>query len=272
MLLRSCKFFIICLIFILPSSVWGQYSYGTTGLLHMPTADMQKDKTFLFGGSFLNKNMTPSPQWNYNTFNYYVNITFFPWLEISYDLTLNQGKPGGYWPKRTWGKFVNQDRQFSARFRLWKEGWYYDWTPQIVLGTNDPANHEHNGGGKIIIDDDESGHSHTSHFTRFFLAATKHIVFEGVGEIGAHAALIYSREDNNYFTRPAVGADFELQLLETDKWQKWVNGLNLMGEFDGEGINVGASYKIWRDNINVIAELHECKYFSGGIYFKLHLR
>ena len=69
-----------------------------------------------------------------------------------------------------------------------------------------------------------------------------------------------------------MGANFELQLLETDKWQKWVNGLNLMGEFDGEGINVGASYKIWRDNINVIAELHECKYLSGGIYFKLHLR
>jgi hypothetical protein len=256
---------------LFPIKALGQYSYGTTGLLHMPTADMQQEKTFLFGGSFLNKKMTPTP-WDYNTFNYYVNITFFDWLELSYDLTLNQGKPGGYWPKRTWDKFVNQDRQFSVRFRLWKEGWYYDWMPQIVFGTNDPANHEHNGGGKIIIDDDKSGHSHTSHFTRFFLAATKHLTFEGVGEIGAHAALIYSREDNNYFTRPAVGANFELQLLETDKWQKWVNGLNLMGEFDGEGINVGASYKIWRDNINVIAELHECKYFSGGIYFKLHLR
>ena len=256
------------MILLLPSCVLGQYSYGTTGLLHMPTADMQKDKTFLFGGSFLNKNMTPSPQWNYDTYNYYVNITFFPWLEISYDLTLNQGKPGKYWPKRTWGKFVNQDRQFGARFRLWKEGWYYDWTPQVVFGTNDPGSHERNGGGKIIIDDDHN----TNHYTRFFLAATKHLTFEGVGEIGAHAALIYSREDNNYFTRPAFGANFELQLLETDKWQKWVNGLNLMGEFDGEGINVGASYKIWRDNINVIAELHECKYFSGGIYFKLHLR
>lgn len=269
MILNKCKYIIVaCLIFLFPLRVLGQYSYGTTGLLHMPTGEMQQDKTFLFGGSFLNKNMTPNPQWNYDTYNYYVNITFFPWLEISYDLTLNQGKPGKYWPKRTWGKFVNQDRQFSARFRLWKEGWYYDWTPQVVFGTNDPGSHERNGGGKIIIDDEHN----TNHYTRFFLAATKHLAFEGVGEIGAHAALIYSREDNNYFTRPAVGANFELQLLEMDKWQKWVNGLNLMGEFDGEGINVGASYKIWRDNINVIAELHECKYFSGGIYFKLHLR
>ena len=27
-----------------------QFSYGTTGLLHMPTADMQRDKTFMIGG------------------------------------------------------------------------------------------------------------------------------------------------------------------------------------------------------------------------------
>lgn len=260
---------IVCVLVILvPYKASAQYSYGTTGLLHMPTADMQQDKTFLFGGSFLNKNITPSPQWNYDTFNYYVNITIFPWLEIAYDLTLNKGRPTGYWPKKTWGKFVNQDRQFAARFRLWKEGWYYDWMPQVVLGTNDPGSHEDHGGGKIVIDDDKN----TNHFTRFFLAATKHLVFDGIGEIGAHAAIIYSREDNNYFTRPAVGANFELNLSETDKWQKWVNGLNLMAEFDGEGINIGSSYKIWRDNINVVMELHECKYLSGGIYFKLHLK
>ncbi|MBR3624885.1 MAG: YjbH domain-containing protein [Bacteroidaceae bacterium] len=248
-------------------NVSAQYYVGTTGLLHMPTADMQKDKTVMIGGSFLNKKVIPV-HWTYDTFNYYFDITIFPWLEISYDLTLHKGLPNSYWPKRTWGKFVNQDRQFSARFRLWKEGWYYDWTPQVVFGTNDPGSHEDHGGGGIIIDDDNN----TNHFTRFFLAATKHLIFDGIGEIGAHAVLIYSREDYNYFTRPAVGANFEIQLLETDKWQKWVNGLNLMGEFDGEGINLGASYKIWRDNINVIVELHECKYFSGGIFFKLHLK
>ena len=32
-----------------------QFTYGTTGLLNMPTADMQRDKTLLFGGSFLEK-------------------------------------------------------------------------------------------------------------------------------------------------------------------------------------------------------------------------
>ena len=35
---------------------YGQALVGTTGLLYMPTADMQKDKTFLLGGNYLNTN------------------------------------------------------------------------------------------------------------------------------------------------------------------------------------------------------------------------
>ena len=41
-----------------------QFTYGTTGLLHMPTADMQPDKTFMFGGGRLNKQATPS-RWSF---------------------------------------------------------------------------------------------------------------------------------------------------------------------------------------------------------------
>lgn len=31
---------------------YGQYMYGTTGLLQMPSADMQRDKTFMIGEVF----------------------------------------------------------------------------------------------------------------------------------------------------------------------------------------------------------------------------
>ena len=30
-----------------------QINYGTTGLMNMPTADMQRDKTFMAGGNWL---------------------------------------------------------------------------------------------------------------------------------------------------------------------------------------------------------------------------
>ena len=70
-------------------SLYAQFTTGTTGLLNMPTAEMQRDKTFMFGGGFLEKHATPA-RWTYNTLNYYINITLFPWLEVAYDCTLHK--------------------------------------------------------------------------------------------------------------------------------------------------------------------------------------
>lgn len=53
-----------------------QTNYGTTGLMNMPTADMQRDKTFMLGGNWLNSHATV-PRWWYDTWNYYINITLF---------------------------------------------------------------------------------------------------------------------------------------------------------------------------------------------------
>ena len=96
----------------------------------------RQDKTFLFGGNYLNTHPLSthfrSREVGY-TFNYYINITMFPWLEVSYICTLVHADHGSaYFPEQSWGKFTNQDRAFSARLRLWKEGWWKEWTPQIV--------------------------------------------------------------------------------------------------------------------------------------------
>lgn len=56
-------------------------------MLHSPSAEMQQDKTVMIGGGFLNENLTP-PRFNYNTYNYYLNVTIFPCLEIAYTCTL----------------------------------------------------------------------------------------------------------------------------------------------------------------------------------------
>ena len=47
-----------------------QINYGTTGLMNLPTADMQRDKTFMAGGNWLNHHATV-PRWWYDTWNYY---------------------------------------------------------------------------------------------------------------------------------------------------------------------------------------------------------
>ena len=90
-----------------------QLTYGTTGLLHAPSAEMQRDKTVMLGGNFLNKEITP-PTWYYNTYNYYLNVTILPFLEIAYTCTLFKAEALGLKPYGYSG-FTNQDRYFSFR-------------------------------------------------------------------------------------------------------------------------------------------------------------
>lgn len=148
-----------CLIILLccaSMKLFGQHLYGTTGLIVAPTAEMQKDKTIMIGGSMIDHNIYRSSYWSnsreYNpyTFNYYLNITIFPWLEVAYTCTLVKGAhDSSYWPQQTWGKFTNQDRSFYGRLRLWKEGWWKQWTPQLVFCANDPGTHKNSSGGGI---------------------------------------------------------------------------------------------------------------------------
>ena len=164
---------ILLLVFWCSVSLWAdaQALLGTTGLLHAPTADMQRDKTFLFGGNYLNTHPLSThfriSEVGY-TFNYYINITIFPWLEVSYICTLVHADHGStYFPEQSWGKFTNQDRAFSARLRLWKEGWWKEWTPQIVLGLDDPTSHADHGGGGLVSGNTSGSNNYA---TRYYLA------------------------------------------------------------------------------------------------------
>ena len=250
----------------------GQALYGTSGLLHMPTADMQKDKTVMLGGNVLDKHPL-STYWNNKnytyTYNYYINVTIFPWLEVAYTCTLVKGVKGNYWPEQTWGKFRNQDRNFSGRLRLWKEGWWKQWTPQLVLGANDPGSFDNNGGGNINFNQEAGTHNY---FNRFFLAATKHLYFQNVGELGLHMAYIYSRATGLNYEGPALGVNFRCCLPDTSLGNKILNGLNLMAEYDARTINIGFNYAVWKDRFNLIAELNDGKYLSAGLYFKICLK
>lgn len=100
---------ILLLVFWCSASLWAdaQALLGTTGLLHAPTADMQRDKTFLFGGNYLNTHPLSthfrSREVGY-TFNYYINITMFPWLEVSYICTLVHADHGSAYFRNSLGE------------------------------------------------------------------------------------------------------------------------------------------------------------------------
>lgn len=44
------------LLFVMRDKIHAQAMYGTTGLLHAPTAEMQRDKTVMAGGNVLHIN------------------------------------------------------------------------------------------------------------------------------------------------------------------------------------------------------------------------
>lgn len=240
-----------------------QYTYGTTGLLHMPTADMQRDKTFMAGGGYLNRHATPA-HWYYNTWNYYINITFFPWLEVGYTCTLHSAESLGV-DKWGYSGFTNQDRSFHARLRVWKEGWWKDWTPQVVVGVNDFTT----GGSEDYLDMAVKGNGN-GYLNRYYIAATKHLSW--LGEWGIHVAYLYNKRSRDKLNGPAVGVDYRFALQGDELWQKAVNGLNLMVEYDSKCVNVGAKYSVWKDHINFVGELRKCRYPSVGVYFKVHLK
>lgn len=264
--MKRILFFVILLVVFISSNA--QKHYGSTGLLHMPTAYMNDDKTFMLGSTLMHPKTLPSKEWwgNYHTFNYYLNLTIFPWLEIGYTCVLVKGKPGIYhWPKQTWGKFVNQDRSFHGKLRIWKEGWWKEWTPQIAIGVNDPTTGSWEGGSS------SNKEKYNGFFCRYYITATKHFNFDAIGNLGIHAAYVYNERKDYPLNGPCIGADFRMNLPPESMWKKAVNGINFMAEYDSRTINLGVNYSILKDQINLFTEMTNCKHFSGGIFFIIHL-
>lgn len=298
-----CRIFFVTVFLIFPIlKANSQYTYGTTGLLNMPTANMQQDKTFMFGGGYLEKHSSPA-RWFYDTWNYYINVTIFPWMEVSYHCVLHKSVYNdygtgstGYWVPGTYGKFTNQDRQFNVRFRLWKEGWWKPWTPQIVIGSDDISTHSWGRTeDRFKVEDNRSN----GFGNRYYLAATKHFHFTNIGTLGAHVAYLYNVRSDYPLNGIAAGTNFRFALPEeTSLWNRALNGVNLMMELypaDGRGtyrvnsfkgmkhydrgvsigkydINIGCCYSLWKDHINLYGELYGCKDFSGGVQFKVRLK
>lgn len=238
-----------------------QLTDGMTGLLHMVTAEVQKDATFMLGGNMLHEKNIPNKYWwgDYNTYNYYLNINFLERIEIAYICTLVQGKKNGFhWPVFTYGKFVNQDRHFAGKIQLVKEGEWWKHMPAIAVGVSDPTT----GGGNDYTDMNVSG-SGNGFFNRWFAAMSKHFQFKGIGEVGLHATYLYNERTDYPLNGIGWGINFRPDFHKN---------LNLIVEHDTKTLNIGALYSLWADHFNVLFELQEGKYISAGLVYKVNLK
>lgn len=207
----------------------------------------------------LHKNNIPNRDWwgNYNTYNYYVNLTLFNRIEISYICTLVQGKPNGFWPDFTYGKFVNQDRHFAGKIQLIKEGEWWEYLPAIAVGVSDPTS----GGRSDYLDLNNSSLGN-AYFHRWFAAVTKHLQTK-VGEIGLHATYLKNERLDYPLNGLGWGINFRPNIHKN---------LNLIVEHDTKTLNVGAIYSLWADHFNFLFELQDGKYVSCGLVYKVNLK
>ena len=246
------KILLFTLAICFPLLLSAQLTYGTTGLLHAPSAEMQRDKTVMIGGNFLNKEITP-PTWYYHTYNYFLNVTIFPWLEVAYTCTLFKAEALGLKPYGYSG-FTNQDRYFSFRLRLLEEGQFWKFMPAVVVGTSDP--YTESGDGQI------SSTEGNGYFCRFYVAATKFIPVGKKEQIGVHLSWLFNHRKDYPLNGPAVGLTWNPSFHPQ---------LRVIAEYDAKDVAVGATYLLF-NHLHAQVELQKMKYFTGGLTYKIYLK
>ena len=229
-----------------------QLTYSTTGLLHAPSAEMQKEKTVMIGGNFLNKEITP-PKWYYHTYNYYLNVTIFPFLEIAYACTLFSAEALGM-KKYGYSGFTNQDRYFSGRLRVLKEGQLWEYMPAVVLGTSDPFTST--GGGTVNPTQDNG------YFSRIYVSTTKHFRIGDHEEVGVHLSYLYNKRKDYNLNGVAAGVTYSPSKL---------TNLTIIAEHDSKDFALGATYLLF-DHLHLQVEMQRMKYFTGGLAYKIYLK
>lgn len=240
-----------------------QFTDASTGLLQMPTAEMQQDGTFMITNNFLNKHSLSPYTWGYNTFQYGIAVSFWERIEIGYVCTIfndhwkgRQSRPG------VW--MVNQDRHFTGRVLLLREGDGFDWMPALVFGMSDPTTGDTNS---EYMDADVSG-AGNGYFNRKFFVFTKHFQTP-LGEIGAHVGYQFNRRRDYPINAPCAGVNWHPMWLQG---RGVLDGLNCILEFDSRTVNLGFVASVWNNRFEGMFELQNFQWINFGLRYKLRIK
>ncbi len=216
-----------------------QHTAGTSGLLNTPSADFNPDGTFSLGINYLPETVTPD-RFDYPTGNFFVNITYFSFLEISFRSTLQRVPQNG-------NKMTNQDRSLSLRLRAIKESRHI---PAIVIGTNDILTSKF-----LTFTDNER--QDNQFFASVYGVATKNLPIND-NTIGLTIGYEYATNRMPQFTGVLAGFRFS---------PAFFNPLSLIVEYDASNINAGASVLLFK-HIYIQVFTSEFKNISAGISYR----
>lgn len=241
-----------------------QFTDSTAGLLQMPSADMEPEATFMITNNYLNKNALPTSGWGYDTFGYGFSVSFWGRIEVAYVLTLFDGKRKPNATERDKIMF-NQDRHFSARVRVLREGDFgVDWLPALVLGVSDPTTGSTNG---EYTDADVSG-TGNGYFNRWYAAASKHFDTSW-GQVGGHLAYQFNKRTDYPLNGPCAAVNWKPIWIQ-DLWL--LDSVNLIAEYDARTFNLGFIASIWDNRFEAMFECQGFKGVNFGLRYKLRLR
>lgn len=225
-----------------------QQYYGMGGLLNVPSADMDTVPVAHLGAHYLNEHMIPDIMTidgdKYNSGTNYLSVQPFRWIEVGYGYTLEKL----HWneiPTERLG-FYSKDRYFSLRVQPVRET---KWWPSVVLG------------GQDVWGSYDKGHSESNFYRNFYLAVSKHKELFGQ-YVGVHLAYRHYIQSFNKKWNGVVGG-LTLQ-------PSFYRPLRLIGEYDGQYVNVGADCTLWR-YLMLQASLQKFRYFSGGVCLRVPL-
>lgn len=240
-----------------------QYT-GTSGLIHVPSAEMNDVGEARVGVHFLNKRFTPDIGFNYggkyHTMSHYLSITPFSWLELGYTCTLQKGRSITVNGQVSAGKpkLIFKDRYFSIKVQPLKEG---KWWPAISLGSNDPYGTSGVLGNGKKKDNSQGVDGKSQYFSNFYIAAGKHVELRG-HRLGVHLAYRWwKRNENRKWNGPVGGITYQ---------PSFQRNLRLIAEYTGNEVNVGLDWKLWK-HLLIQSSLQNGKYFSGGVCFCINL-
>lgn len=259
---------IILVLFLASSATLSraQFADCSTGLLQMPTAEMQGDGTFMITNNFLNKHSLATNGWDYNTFQYGFSVSFWGRIEIGYVCTIINGA----WspkPNKTERDIIirNQDRHFVGRVCLLREGEFgLKWVPSLVIGTSDPTT----GVGGDYTNPDLVAGDGNGYFNRYFIVMSKHFITPW-GQLGAHAGYQFNRRLDYPINGPCAGIDWTPVWIQN---KGILDNMKVILEYDSRTVNMGFIASIWENHFEAMFELQNFRWINFGLRYKLRLK
>ncbi len=219
------KKIIYTLLYILfPLTMSAQQYVGLSGMIHVPTADMDTVGIARVGAHYIPKSMMPDQMLfdgeKFNSLTNYLSVTPFRWVQVSYGYTLwkfhQNLKPTAK------SGFYAKDRYFSLKLQVIPEG---KWWPSLAVGGNDVWG---------SADDGESG---SNYYKNYFVAASKHLDLGG-HLIGGHVAYRqWKLESNREWNGVVGGLTYQ---------PSFYRPLRAMVEWDGAEVNIGADCRLFK--------------------------